>query len=224
MELGFTDCMFGFFLTWIVILQENEKLHSMLSGRAGLDSIGIPSNNSHSKITLASSMDMLQSLPDSVRGCLMEAARLCAPPSVKKQKPDSLPGSAIDHQIGPLLDSSNIAGNRILAGLNLDTNSLQALQRISDGMKSGHPSSGEQLLTSNDVLHDHDHVSDKHDLFSSILSADFPESLIRGDEDFLNPSGTHFGKDLVGTSSSESEQWNIQGIENILSALAPSCY
>eukprot|EP00951_Prasinocladus_malaysianus_P004002 scaffold28393_cov39-Prasinocladus_malaysianus.AAC.1 len=67
-------------------MQENEKLQGVLSGRVGLDALGF-NNTSTSKITLANSMDMLHTLPESVRGCLMEAARLCAPPSIKKQKP-----------------------------------------------------------------------------------------------------------------------------------------
>ena len=194
-------------------LQENEKLHSVLCGRAGLDSLGL-SSGGHSKITLASSMEMLQSLPDSVRGCLMEAARLCAPPAVKP-KPEVSPLPQ-DHQTGTLIDSTSLGAN-VLAGINLDHSSLQALQRISGGMKS----SDVPLVHNNKPMQD-----DKNDIFASILSADF---LGQSDDcltnDFLNGATQQMTKDSAGASSSESEQWNIQGMETILSALsAPSCY
>jgi len=194
-------------------IQESEKLHSVLSGRAGLDSLGL-SSGGHSKITLASSMDMLQSLPDSVRGCLMEAARLCAPPAATKPKMDT---QAVpqEHQAG----IDNLSANHVLAGMNLDPSSLQALQRISGGMKVSAPE-GAGLQVPEAVAHD------KNDIFASILSADF---LSQGDDcltsDFLNGAAQQMVKDNAGASSSESEQWNIQGMENILSALAPStCY
>lgn len=185
-------------------MEESEKLQSVLSGRVSLDTFGFSSGNS--KITLASSMDMLQSLPDSVRSCLMEAARLCAPPALKQKE------AAPIQQHVPLNDGSRLlGGNNMLAGLNFDSSSLQALQKITDSMKTSSGSLEPMLPTKGlpDSL-------DKGDIFSSILAADF----LNNSDDLP----TDFGRELGSAMSNESEQWNLQGIESMLNILAPSCY
>ena len=196
-------------------VQENEKLQGVLSGRAGLDGLGF-SAASNSKITLSSSMEMLQSLPDSVRGCLMEAARLCAPPVLNGAQGDKTKAPAAAPSLKQ--DSSLAAGSLMpdsLLGLGLDSTSIQALQKIHTGLN---PKLGAQEDLLIDTKHSAELGGDKNDIFASILAADFLASDNDLHNDFLNSSQAQT------PTSGDSEQWNLQGIENMLNVLAPSCY
>ena len=202
--------------------QENEKLQNVLCGRVNIDNLGF-STASNSKITLSSSMEMLQSLPDSVRGCLMEAARLCAPPINEGDKggkttasvvgaatalAQGIPNLSATSSAYVASDHSLLESPGILSGIGLDESSLQALQKIHSSLFPTHFSIPDDLEI----------FGDKSDIFSSILAHDFPTSDNDLHSDFLNSS------QVQTPSSADSEQWSIQGIENMLSILAPSCY
>jgi len=200
-----------------ISMQDHEKLHDMLNGQICLESFGALTNG-NAKLTLASSMDMLQSLPDSVKGCLMEAARLCASPhtSSKKQATQA-PASA---NAGP-----DLAGiENLLPGM--DPAALQTLQKVGETFR---PSAALDAANKSAHLDANDPHAGKNDLLAGIFSPDFLTSGNDGLDSLAKDPDVHdllHGSQLPSGSAAESEQWNLQGVDfgSMLSALAPSCY
>mmetsp|Transcript_8203 Transcript_8203/g.14809 ORF Transcript_8203/g.14809 Transcript_8203/m.14809 type:complete len:363 (-) Transcript_8203:329-1417(-) len=210
---GEDDCASG------MSIQDNEKLQDVLNGNVCLDSFGLLTKGD-AKMTLANSMDMLQSLPESVRGCLLEAARLCASPHTmsKKKHVSAVQDSA---RGGSVADMQSL-----LPGM--DPSSLQTLQKVGESFRPsttdyGGASGGGAASRPSQ----HHQLDDNRNDLMNLFTADF----LNGNSDGLDALGKDQemndllnGSHLPSASSAESEQWNLQGFENMLSALAPSCY
>lgn len=206
-------------------LQDEEQMQTGAMSIDRMESLGGSQNGGKSKITLSSSMDMLQSLPESVKGCLMEAARLCAPLQIK--------GGSKQAELPPL---DNLNTSDLLASFNLDGNPLHALQKMGclKGNSSEANADGRKDLASflaSDFL-SNTALSPTMELFGKGDDCMIADLLQQGGHSSHAQNLSFCGlnnKELSNAAGLETDQWasNLsigQGIENMFQVLAPSCY